>query len=211
MPTTLRPRLRIGLNLLAEFVLVVIAVLLALAASQWADGRAQRKSADQALERIYYEIDNNKRVLEYVIDLHETTFTDFDAKMDTMMALDMRSATPEEIAAAGNISPFRPWSAAWRLAEANGDLPNIEYPVAIEVTGAYALQESYLQYGSSFFAVAFDLDYRDPERSDLARDAMAFSLFTLLDIERALLTEYDEALAAIEAHQRDGGVALAEQ
>ncbi len=199
MPATLRLGAPIWAALLAEFVLVVVAVFLALAAGQWADGRRAARNADAAVARIATEMAGNRRYLIIAIDQHQKTLDDLDARLAAMQALDIATATDEEIAAAGSITPFRPWRAAWRLAEGHGDLAHVDPDVAFKLTAAYERQDLYATYGAQYLSVAFDLNYRDEARADAVRDAIAQVLYTLLLLERSLLEAYDEALAAVAA------------
>ncbi len=199
MAATIRNGLPVWATLLIEFLLVIIAVLLALWAGEWVKAKERRAVATTALENIYHEINGNKHYLEIIHAQHLAYAESFDERFSAMLEIDPLTASQEELTSAGVI-PFRGWDAAWRVAQTRGILSDIDYEYAVALTAAYTIQEIYSDFGKEYVGIAFNLDYVDPEKRDLVHESLKSSLATFLSFDQSLLEQYDETLEKIRAH-----------
>ena len=188
---------------IVEFFMIVLAVLLALGADQWMQAKKGKERANILLERIYYEVKNNRSYLVRTLELRQDTINNFDKKLLAMKELDILSSSDEERATLGHFAPFQPWNAAWTLAEASDELLQLDYSTALSITSVYSLQKSYSEFSNAYLmGVAFDLDYMDDSRERESRQSAAMAIYTLIRYEQSLLKAYDEALKQITPKNR---------
>ena len=174
--------------------MIVFSVLLALAASSWADARKQQRLGDQALLSFAHEIRANRARVAKLLPYHDSldvAASRADSAGSVRNYADWRRAFP-------GWSGFAPpdlTTAAWQGALASGALSNIRYDRVASLSGVYTVQNKLDAFNASYIPL---FDFSDPAMPSTVRRMHAYGA-TVVSYERVLVSSYDATLKLIEA------------
>lgn len=171
----------------------MLGVVLALAANEWRQARAERALAADALESIREELVENRRLVAEAQAYHA-------ALSDTLAALARQGAPRVDMRLfrEGFINPAEVLTTAWEAARAADVIRDIDYSTVLVASHAYSAQERYRRSAENAGAVFWDALLRE------GSEGIAVNYRNLVAIiggfwymEGELLREYDAALAAL--------------
>ncbi len=174
--------------------MIVLSVLLALAASGWAEGRKQRQTATQARAGFVRELAANHARVQAGYAYH-------DSLTRAVLAVDSAGGVASYAAWRGRVpfwSGFRPpdlTATAWQSALASGALGALPYAQVSAVSEAYTLQTKLDGFTAGYLPL---FDFSDAAMPATVRRMRAY-MQTVMSYEQVLLARYDAALAALEA------------
>jgi type II secretory pathway pseudopilin PulG len=129
-------------RVLAESVLIVLSVLLALAVDQWRDERDRAELAEVALGSIRAELEANRagveRAREHHLAMHDSLTTYAEAGQ----------RPPARLYLGGIFNPALVHSIAWESARETGATAEIPYETILELSRIYDIQTRYQALGS---------------------------------------------------------------
>jgi len=178
----------------AESAMIVLSVLLALAASSWADSRKQERLADQALRSFAQEIRANRARVAVLLPYHDSLAIaahSADSTKSVRSYADWRRFYP-------GWSGFAPpdlTTGAWQSALATGALTNIRYDRVASLSNAYTIQNKLDSFNASYIPL---FDFADAAMPSTVRRMNAYAA-TVLSFEHALVANYDKTLALIDS------------
>jgi hypothetical protein len=185
---------------LFESALIVFSVLLALALDEWRDTRALRSRAETAVAAIAAELQANRSAVEKAKANHE-----FMTK--TLRELETRGEKPTlELASKGVFNPAGVLDTAWTSAQQMEVIETIPYDLVLTLSRTYRRQDGYNTLGMQIAADMY-MDLRRQGLETAVREGSpGISVLTMdfANREAALLRMYDDALAALEQHQKAG-------
>ena len=191
---TVRPSRQHWIDLSVQSVMIVFSVLLALAASSWADARKQQRLGDQALLSFAHEIRANRARVAKLLPYHDSldvAASRADSAGSVRNYADWRRAFP-------GWSGFEPpdlTTAAWQGALASGALSNIRYDRVASLSGVYTVQNKLDAFNASYIPL---FDFSDAAMPSTVRRMHAYGA-TVVSFERTLVSSYDATLKLIEA------------
>ena len=191
---TVRPSRQHWIDLSVQSVMIVFSVLLALAASSWADARKQQRLGDQALLSFAHEIRANRARVAKLLPYHDSldvAASRADSAGSVRNYADWRRAFP-------GWSGFAPpdlTTAAWQGALASGALSNIRYDRVASLSGVYTVQNKLDAFNASYIPL---FDFSDAAMPSTVRRMHAYGA-TVVSFERTLVSSYDATLKLIEA------------
>ncbi len=180
-------------ELILESGMIVLSVLLALAASSWADRRKQNHLAEQARSAFVLELRNNRALVARAIPYHDALSAAVlraDSTDDVRTYAQWRRAFP---AWSGFAPPDLTFS-AWQTAVSTGAIGDIPFGTVGMLSRAYTVQGRLDAFNTAFFPV---LDFSDERMHGTVR-RMRVYVSTVLSYERYLLTQYDSCLVRLE-------------
>lgn len=169
------------LLLFAEFMIVMLSVLLALGLDSWRESRASQELAEKSLQNFEREIAMNRAEIQDAYDHHTELLVEV---MDGTMGVTLNTATIE--------------NSAWEVVKTTGAIMEIDFDTIEIASRVYELQRRYQRieessteiiYQGNFQFVESDIDELNEE---LMRSALGNLVIRLLNAERALLNAYDE-------------------
>lgn len=178
---------------LFEAAFVVLGVVLALAANEWRQARADKQLSEQALATIFEELKTNRSAvatsLEYHKGLLEMLFAEHEEGWKPT-----GSQFPR-----GFVSPARTSRTAWETASETGVFPKTDFTIVRELSHVYAQQDRYEVQARS----VGEIIYTEMFRGGLAAIADNYRNFasiigTFAYREEQMLGIYDETLASLE-------------
>ncbi len=190
----MRPERRHWVDLAVQSAMIVLSVLLALAASSWADARKQQRLGDQALLTFAQEMRANRARVTALLPYHDSLDVAAhraDSTRSVQSYADWKRAFP-------GWSGFAPpdlTTAAWQTALATGALANIRYDRVGALANVYTIQGKLDSFNASYIPL---FDFSDASMPSTVRRMRAYSA-TVLSFERALVSRYDDALKLIDA------------
>lgn len=191
-------------RVLAESVLIVLSVLVALGVDEWRDTRARETRAEMALASIAVELQQNLETLERARGNHV-------AKSDSLSAYATRGALPPpEVYMYGMFSPGLVQSTAWESARETGATSDMPYELVLRLSRVYDRQERYRVLAA---AMTEDImrDVRREGMETVLRDRFASFITLQLDFagrEESLLEAYSSVLADLRLGARAGQAAV---
>jgi type II secretory pathway pseudopilin PulG len=184
-------------ELLLESAMIVLSVLLALAASSWADSRKHDRLANQALQSFEQEIRANRARIAAVLP-YQDSLTAAVLRADSLGGIhtyaDWRRFFP-------SWSGFRPpdvTSSAWQSALSTGALSDIPYGTVAELSDLYNIQSKLDGFSLSYLPV---IDFADAAMPGSVRKMRVY-MQTVLSFERGLVTRYDSTLQRLATRRR---------
>ncbi|MDQ3388769.1 MAG: hypothetical protein M3483_04625 [Gemmatimonadota bacterium] len=132
-------------RLLAESGLIVLSILLALAVTEWNEGRNRAARADLALENIDGELTANMRALERVLPYHRESLR----RLDVLLADSSRRSPQAEnvFAVVAQVAPegLKPptlSSTAWDLARTTNSVGHLDFETLYPLSQVYDVQRT---------------------------------------------------------------------
>ncbi len=183
-------------ELLLESAMIVLSVLLALAASSWAESRREHRVASQARRSFAQEVRANRERVARAMPYHralDAAVASADSAGDVHSYADWRRRVPIW----SGFAPPDVTVTAWQAALATGALGNMRYGEIAALSDAYTVQGKLDAFTLSYLPL---FDFSDAAMPGTVR-RMHVYMRTVLSYETALLGEYDAALAAL----ADGG------
>ncbi|MEM1176746.1 MAG: hypothetical protein AAGM22_00250 [Acidobacteriota bacterium] len=178
-------------RLVGEALWIVLAVLLALAADQWRENKANQKLADKALRGIVEEIQSNRGMVLYFLPRHREIQ---DALPESHEDWTQPSLEDED----SRFDPIVLRDTAWRTALETNALVHMDYQTVRQLTEVYTFQRAYNDLTRDLLRSVFDLEFHDPKRLEAQFAATKFALYIFVENEEALVEAYDRALGEIE-------------
>ena len=178
--------------ILLEASFVVLGVFLALVANEWRAGVAARDRAETAHAGIVDEVRANREAVQASHDYHV-------GLLDSLRARHEAGVTPKaDVFSQGFVRPATTLSTAWDAATATDAVAAMDYDEVLAFSELYAHQERYQttarQAGTVIYQAVFELGVPGvAERSP----NLTYTIGSFVYLERGLLAEYDDALAAI--------------
>lgn len=180
-------------SLLLEVFSIVLAVLLALAVSEWQQDKEHDEIAQTALQNMLNELQSNSEILTEIHNINIATIA---------------AATAEDEAEGSDadrqfIPGVQVSATAWQAFLSSGASNYIDYDLLLTLSKAYSQQSVYVQLGMKLVDASLDiaaLNVANNSSTDQARfqsEFMAFFEMTLA-LETALLQTYEQAQTAIE-------------
>ena len=175
---------------LFEATFVVLGVILALAANEWRQARADQEASRRALAAILEEIQANRDAVAVAMEYHHGLIAMLTAEHENEW-----TPTPSQFPR-GFISPARTSRTAWDSASETGVLAKLDYANVVELSRVYAQQERYefqarsvgeIIYGAIFHGGAEGIAHNHRN--------LASIIGSFIYRERELLEIYDEALS----------------
>jgi hypothetical protein len=182
---------------LFEAAFVVLGVVLALAANEWRQARADQKQSELALATIAAELKANRTAMasatEYHLGLMETLGTEHEEGWVPGL----------RVFAKGFISPAQTSRTAWETASETGVFPKIDFTIVKGLSNVYAQQERYENQAQKVGEIIYGELFRGGAQSvaDNYRNLLSI-IGTFIYREKQMLDHYDEAIASLET----GGV-----
>ena len=199
------------LNVLAEAVLIVFSILLALYTNHWREERAARQRVDRDLAAIRVELQEDRAILADVYPYHKQevqTFGKFLERPDLerhVRGKDMFEAitdNKDELMWHGvwqpHVTPSSLSDTAWKTAVANGDLPLMSSDLVKSLTDYYTFQDS----GLVHYLQLTDQIYMSPTPYDRSQTVIMLrtlrgTFYQLADHEGSLLEQVDKTLQVL--------------
>jgi hypothetical protein len=183
-----------------DVLLLLAGVVLAVAADQWREARAERRRVSMAIASIRVElIDNLARV--------DSARAHHLLMADTLGAyLRRRESPPERVYFGGMLQPASVLSTAWQTARETGALSELPYDLVLRLAPVYETQETYRALGES---LAHGVMLEVPRRGAMAVFRDGFANFILIEQdfanrEAVLARRYRNAVATLDSIDFDG-------
>lgn len=172
---------------------VVLGVILALVANEWASARADKAQAQVALQGILDELEANHQAMAASARYHQKLI----GELRELEAQGVESA-PIRVFSQGFVSPADPLSVAWDTARATDVLSHLEYRDVLLLSRIYASQERYEDQSEIVGAEVYRRLFADGRQGILEDyQNLAVVVGTFLFRERQLTKEYRQALAEL--------------
>lgn len=184
---------------LFEAAFVVLGVVLALAANEWRQSRAEAARANTALTEIVRELAANRQAVATALDYHRGLVDRIAQAADTPAKLSLRDFSR------GFIAPAQVHLTAWSSAAEIGALSNIPYQSVLVLSRVYAQQENYQEQARSVGQIIYAELYRGGTSAIVANsDNLVNVLQTFAYREQQLLQAYDTLLnkTFVELHRQ---------
>jgi hypothetical protein len=174
---------------LFEAFFVVLGVVLALAANEWREKRAEQAHAEHALEAITEELRTNRQAIVGARDYHEGRMTAIREAMTGGDALSPRNFPR------GFVSPAQLFQTAWDAASETGALANLDFATVLALSRVYESQDRYEDQARMVGQLVYTRIFNEGMEAIVA-DAgnLASIISTFAYRERELLEHYDAVL-----------------
>jgi len=177
-----------------ESVMIVFSVLLALAASSWADTRREHALIDEARTAFVREIQANRSRLTQVLPYHRA-LTAAVLHVDSAGGISSYADWRRRVPIWSGFSPPDVAATAWQSALATGALAKLPYRAVAKLSDIYTVQGKLDAFNASYLPL---FDFSDPAMSGTVRRMHAY-MQTVMSYETVLLTRYDSTLAQLGA------------
>lgn len=179
-------------KILLEVPAIVVAVFLALAVNNCNEEYRNQAAAEQTMQFVIKEIQENKAALENNISDNEIVMKALQATMDTIQGIDDISDIDVEL---GYEQTFLV-RAAWEMAQLTGATQEFAPEAVQELSIIYDLQNMYLKQGERFFEQVTKVDFHKAVKDHPKAQLQA--TLTLLKLSNAIgekaLSKYIEFL-----------------
>ena len=195
------------LNVLAEAVLIVFSILLALYTNHWREERAARQRVERDLASVRVELQENRAILADVLPYHQQevqTFGKFLARPDLQQRVrgkDMFEAVHdnrEELQFHGvwqpHVTPSSLSGTAWKTAVANGDLPYMSPDLVKALTDYYTFQDTEVNVIQLISQIYMSPPPYDRSQTVTMLHTLQGTFGQLADHEESLLHQVDTTL-----------------
>jgi len=180
-------------ELALESGMIVVSVLLALAASSWAEGRRERTLVAQARTSFVLEMRANRERIAKVLPYHQALTTAVLA-VDSTGGVTSYAAWQKRVPIWSGFAPPDVAATAWQSAMATGALAHMRYPEVAAVSTAYTLQGKFDAFNASYIPL---FDFSDAAMMATVRRMHAY-MQTVVVYETALMADYDSALVKLD-------------
>jgi hypothetical protein len=175
---------------LFEAAFVVLGVILALAANEWRQHRADIAQANTALTEIVRELEANRQAVANSLEYHRGLVSRIIQVADNPAQLSIRDFSR------GFIFPAQVHNTAWSSAAEIGALSNMSYDSVLVLSRVYAQQESYQEQAKSVGQIIYTELYRGGTSAIIANsDNLITVLQTFAYREQQLLQTYNTLLS----------------
>lgn len=184
---------------LFEAAFVVLGVVLALAANEWRQNKADIAQANTALSEIVRELAANRHAVATALDYHRGLVERIEQVADTPAKLNLRDFNR------GFIAPAQVHRTAWSSAAEIGALTHMPYESVLVLSRVYAQQEYYQEQAKSVGQIIYTELYRGGTTAIIANsDNLVNVLQTFAYREHQLLQAYDTLLnkTFVELHRQ---------
>ncbi len=179
-------------ELASESLMIVLSVLLALAASSWADARRERTLVDQSRTSFVQEIRDNRARLLKALPYH-TALTTAVRQVDSGGAVANYSEWKRRVPIWSGFAPAELPATAWQSALATGALAKMPYRDVASLSTVYTMQGRLDSFSASYMPL---FDFSDLAMAGTVRRMNAY-MQTVMSYENALLAGYDSTLAVL--------------
>lgn len=169
-------------KILLEVPAIVVAVFLALAVNNCNEEYRNQVAAEQTMQFVIKEIQENKAALENNISDNETVMKALQATMDTIKGIDDISESDIDVEL-GYEQTFLV-RAAWEMAQLTGATQEFAPEVVQELSIIYDLQNMYLKQGDRFFEQVTKVDFHKAVKDHPKAQLQA--TLTLLKLSNAI-------------------------
>jgi hypothetical protein len=179
---------------LFEAAFVVLGVVLALAANEWRQARADKHQSEQALATIFEELKTNRTAMSAALEYHS-------GLLDTLGGQHEEGWKPGlRVFRGGFIAPAKTSRTAWETASETGAFPKTDFTIVKELSNVYAQQDRYEDQARKVGEIIYGELFRGGAKSvaDNYRN-LASIIATFKYREMEMLAEYDEAIASLES------------
>jgi hypothetical protein len=183
-------------RLLAESVLIVLSILLALGADAWRDGRIESDRREAALDNVRAEIEANIAALETALPYHVEVL----GRLGETVRADHRVAGFAVLAAVAPRGLQSPdiRRTAWLTALSSGVVASFDYNITYVLSGLYDMQEQgVVTTIGRITDILFSTELHDPTRVGIALTRIDALTRELVGQEEYLLGRSREVLAAL--------------
>jgi hypothetical protein len=180
-------------ELAVESGMIVLSVLLALAASNWADSRREDALVAQARTSFALELRANRTRVAKVLPYHQA-LTAAVLAVDSTGGVTSYAAWHQRVPIWSGFAPPDVAATAWQSAIATGALAHMRYPDVAAVSTAYTLQGKVDAFNASYIPL---FDFSDPAMPATVRRMRAY-MQTVVVYETALMADYDSALVRLD-------------
>jgi hypothetical protein len=184
-------------DLALESAMIVFSVLLALAASSWADTRREHALVAQARGSFALEIRANRARIAKVLPYHRA-LTSAVLSADSAGGVTSYAEWQRRVPIWSGFSPAELAPTAWQSAIATGALAHMRYSDVAALSTVYTLQGRFDSFNTSYLPL---FDFSDPAMSGTVRRMHAY-MQTVLSYENALMAGYDSALVELAGDSR---------
>jgi type II secretory pathway pseudopilin PulG len=181
-------------DLALESVMIVVSVLLALAASSWADAHKEQRLAVQARESFVQEVRANRARIMRALPYHRA-LTDAVLLVDSTGGVPSYAAWRRRVPIWSGFAPPDIASMAWQSALATGALSRMPFREVASLSNVYTLQGRLDTFNAAYLPL---FDFSDLAMSGTVRRMHAY-MQTILSYETTLLAEYDTTLVILGA------------
>jgi type II secretory pathway pseudopilin PulG len=179
-------------ELLLESAMIVLSVLLALAANNWAEERKLQHLANQARSSFVQELRANKERVTALYPYHQA-LTQAVLHVDSAGGVKTYEEWKRRVPIWSGFQPPDVTTTAWQTALSTGALGNMPYAQVGILSDVYTLQLKLDAFNGSYITL---FDFSDAAMPATVRRMHAY-MQTVLNFETALLKDYDAALAAL--------------
>jgi len=168
------------LLLFAEFIIVMLSVLLALGLDSWRENKASQKVAENALNNFEREIMINQSEIQKAYDHHTILLEEI---RNGRLGVSMNMATIE--------------NSAWEVVQSTGSITNIQFGTVEIASRIYELQRRYQRIEESSSNIIYQMNFQltqsglDDLNEELLQSALLNLVLRHLNAERTLLEAYE--------------------
>jgi hypothetical protein len=177
---------------LFEATFVVLGVVLALAANEWRQARADQRESERALAAILEELESNRDAVAESLEYHSNL-------LGLLNADHAEGWSPEpQHFNRGFIFPARISHTAWESASETGALTKTDLEIVIKLSDAYAMQERYEAQARSAGEIIYGEIFRNGVPAIVRNYRnLASTIATFVYREQELMAAFDATLAGL--------------
>lgn len=179
-------------DLALESVMIVFSVLLALAASSWAESHRERALVDQVRTSFIQEIRANRDRLAQALPYHRE-LTAAVLHVDSTGTVSSYAEWQRRVPIWSGFAPPDVVATAWQSALATGALARMPYGDVSALSNVYTLQGKLDAFSASYVPL---FDFSDSAMAGTVRRMHAY-MQTVMSYETVLMRSYDSALAQL--------------
>jgi type II secretory pathway pseudopilin PulG len=180
-------------ELALESAMIVLSVLLAMAASSWADARKQDRLTEQARQSFVQEIRANRARLVRALPYHRR-LTDAVRLIDSTTGVDSYGEWRRRVPFWSGFEGPDLTATAWQSALATGALANMPYREVSSLSSLYTIQGKLDAYNMASVPL---FDFSDVAMHGTVRRVNAY-MQTVMSYETALARQCDSTLAVLD-------------
>lgn len=184
---------------LFEASFVVLGVILALAANEWRQDRADKQQSQQALATIFEELKTNRSAVAEAMDYHHGLIEMLFADHEDGWRPEARQFTR------GFVAPARTSRTAWETAAETGAFPKTDFTIVKDLSHVYAQQERYEVQARSVGEIIYGEMFKGGTAAIAANyKNLASIIGTFAYREKQMLEVYDEMISTMESGDLTG-------
>lgn len=190
------------MRLLAESLLIVASVLLALAVDEWREGREVEERVETALVSFEQELEDNLAQVEQRLPYHMTLRSRFGELQQGPPPTDLFAALESIPEWRGMAIPGL-LDVAWQAALAGDVLPHMDFRLITALARVYH-QQGWLQTRAQQGSRALDPQNLSPENLPYTLLSTSIFLEDMIGMQRSLYCQYAEVLQLLDQAQEGG-------